>query len=75
MVNESVVTMPFFEPKIFLAASLLVKSILTLVEICLPAIFAVSTVVSGVVVQLTVEGSILIGVAVVESLPSVYSYP
>ncbi len=37
------------------------------------AAFAVSTLVSGVVVQLTADGSIVIEVAVVESLPSVNS--
>ncbi len=73
MVNGLVVTVPFFEPRIFLAASLLVKSTFTLVVISLPAAVAVSTLVSGVVVQLTVDGSIVIGVAVVEILPSVNS--
>ncbi len=74
MVNGLVVTTPFFEPRLFLAASLLVKSILiVLFSIFLPVAVAVSTLVSGVVVQLTVDGSIVIGVAVVESLPSVNS--
>ncbi len=39
----------------------------------LPDAIAVATLVSGVVVQLTVDGAIVIGVAVVESLPSVNS--
>ena len=73
MVNGLVVTTPFFEPSIFLVASLSVKSTLTLVVISLPDAVAVATLVSGVVVQLTVDGAIVIGVAVVESLPSVNS--
>ncbi|MCH5385400.1 hypothetical protein [Limosilactobacillus reuteri] len=71
--NGLVVTTPFFEPRMFLAESLLVKLTLTLVVIFLPDAVAVSTLVSGIVVQLTVDGSIVIGVAVVESLPSVNS--
>ena len=73
IVNGLVVTTPFFEPKMFFAASLLVKSTVTLAVISLPAAVAVSTLVFGVVVQLTVDGSIVIGVAVVEILPSVNS--
>lgn len=75
MVNRLVVTTPFFKPRIFLAASLLVKSTLTLVVMSLPDAVAVTTLVFGirVGVQLTVDGSIVIGVAVVESLPSVNS--
>lgn len=73
MVNGLVVTTPFFEPSIFLVASLSVKSTLTLVVMSLPDAIAVATLVSGVVVQLTVDGAIVIGVAVVESLPSVNS--